>query len=1498
MSSSPNHDHLAHLKIPLEDILSATNNFAEDKFAGTGGFGNHYMGQLLWSDEVIDIHAQRWNKEWDEKEQQFWMEISLLSSLKHKNLVSLVGFCDENDEKIIIIKLETMWSLDNYFNDTMMLTWVRRLEICVGLAHALSYIHYDEHRHFSVIHGNIDSDTILLNDNFEPKLSEFRLSMKIEASQRHHSFRVDKVWDMEGYTDPTYVETKIVSHKSDIYSFGIVMFELVCGRKAVINDDQDNKYLAPTAIIHYREETLEDIVDWNLWKQMDPQSFKVFVEIAYDCLNEEQSQRPNINEIVTKLEKALELARVNQPITSLPSNEFAHLQVPLENILSTTNSFAQENVTCNGAFATEYKGQLLWSGEWIKITARRLNIVRKDVEQQFWMEISMLFTLKHKNMVSLVGFCDENDEKIIIINREMRGSLSNYLSDPMLLTWVRRLEISVGIAHALSYIHYDEQRDFSLIHRNINSFTVLISDDWEPKLSTFEGSMKIKASQRQNSFNNFGCTYKTGYVDSTFLKAYTVNHKSDMYSFGIVLFELLCGRESIIDTDSNKYLAPLALTHYREKTLDEIIDSDLWEQMDLQSFDIFMETAYDCLNEERSQRPNINEIVTRLEKALELQLEHQKTIMSLRNNKFAHLQVPLENILSTTNSFAQENVICNDAFATEYKGQILWSGELINITARRLNKDRKDGEQQFWMEISMLFTLKHKNLVSLVGFCDENDEKIIIINREMRGSLSNYLSEPRFLTWVRRLEICVGIAHALSYIHYDEQRDFSLIHHNINSSTVRINDDWEPKLSNFERSMKIKASQRNHSFNNCGRTYTSGYVDSTFLKAYTVNHKLDMYSFGIVLFELLCGRESIIDTDSNKYLSLVALTHYRDKRLDEIIDWDLWKQMDSRSLDIFTRTAYDCLNEERSQRPNIDEIVTRLEKALELQLKNQKAIMSLTSNEFAHFKVPLQNIISASNNFDEDNVIRNSGYAKEYKGQLLWSGELIDINARRFDKERNDREQLFWMEISMLSTLKHKNLVSIVGFCDENDEKIIIYRRETMGSLGTNLSDPMLLTWVRRLEISVSIAHALSYIHYDESRDFSVIHRYISSATVLFSDDWEPKLSYFDFSMKIEASQRHHSFHTNRVKGVNGYGDPTYLETKRVSHKSDMYSFGIVLFELLCGRKSISDHPDNKYLATLAIFHYKKKILDEIINPVLWKQMDPQSFNAFAKTAFDCLNDERSQRPNINEIVARLESALKFQTEHQNAIMSLPSNEIAHLKAPPILSATNTFAEENAISTGDFGKRYKGQHLWSEKRLSPISEAMNKGMKETVVNYNKPSKEKHDTTEIKLSREDIEQHYGKTMKKAAEELGVSLSTLKRKHNKLGMSGWQGPDLPQRKAYNSSNNQSTESHTHEKDNGIIQDPSPVKRNDKTVIKAEYAGDIIKLHLGISELTFVTVENEIGKKLKLKHGTFKIKYLDEDEEWILMTSDQDMRDCMQNTRNVDGSAVRLRVLPHNQ
>ncbi|GKD34650.1 kinase-like domain, phloem protein 2-like protein [Tanacetum coccineum] len=319
--------------------------------------------------------------------------------------------------------------------------------------------------------------------------------------------------------------------------------------------------------------------------------------------------------------------------------------------------------------------------------------------------------------------------------------------------------------------------------------------------------------------------------------------------------------------------------------------------------------------------------------------------MKFSPNDFAHLKIPLGNIISATNNFADANIIGGSILAKIYKGQLMWSGELIHIRARRFNKEYKDSDKLFWTEVSMLSSLRHPNLVSFVGFCDE---KIIIYRDDMiRGGLDNYLSDPMLLTWVRRLEICVGIANALSYIHYDESRDFTVIHRRIHSAIVLLNDDWEPKLFSFERSMKIKASQSNHSFHNHTLEYVNGYGDPTYIETKTASHKSDIYSFGVVMFELLCGRKAVIDDDQeNKYLASVAVARYREKKLNEIIDWDLWNQMDSQSFNIFAEIAYDCLNEERSERPNNDEIVTRLEKALELQLVYHNEVRLFFSSIF------------------------------------------------------------------------------------------------------------------------------------------------------------------------------------------------------------------------------------------------------------------------------------------------------------------------------------------------------------------------------------------------------------------------------------------------------------------------------------------------------------------------------------------------------------------------
>ncbi|GJR50146.1 kinase-like domain, phloem protein 2-like protein [Tanacetum coccineum] len=706
-------DHLAHLRIPLEDIESATNYFHDKNVIGKGGFGKRYKGQLLWSDELIDINARRLiNKEWNKKEQQFWMEIAMLSSLKHKNVVSIVGFCNEVGAETIIYKHESRGRLKTYLSDPKLLTWVKRLEICVGVAHALRYIHYDEPRDFSVIHGKISSYTVQLNNDWEPKLSDFQHSMKIKASERHHSFPTDSVWSRSGYTDPTCLETNIVNQNSDIYSFGIVLFELLCGRKSV-SVDQDNKYLVPLSIFHYREKILDDIIDPDLRKQMDPRSLNILVETAYRCLNEEQSQRPNMDQIVTRLEKALELqlecenaehsSVVDEVGGTSSSHEegsashststgieyqfskntmsslkyLSHSQLSYEDIRSATNYWARENIINQKTVERVYQGHMLHFGQFMDIVARRIYPkFQKDMSKKFRMEKLMLSSLNHTNLVSAIGFPNKNNHMLIVYKKEANGSLNTYLSDQT-LTWTQRLKICLGVANALSYIHYDAGRDFSVIHCNIRSSKILLDDKWEPKLSGFQLALKNTVPRRHRLLLTRDVTENV-YVDPKYKKTGGMTHKSDVYSFGVVLLEILCGRSAVFLYEK---LGEGLLSKLVKSNLDDMIDPHLRKQIHPESLKLFSETAYCCVKEERADRPYIDQVVKTLEKAFELQWKHENpepprnavggaSYNHLKGKNLEHLKIPLNDINQATNDFDEAQCIGSGGFGKVYKADL------------------------------------------------------------------------------------------------------------------------------------------------------------------------------------------------------------------------------------------------------------------------------------------------------------------------------------------------------------------------------------------------------------------------------------------------------------------------------------------------------------------------------------------------------------------------------------------------------------------------------------------------------------------------------------------------------------------------------------------------------------------------------------------------------------------------------------------------------------
>ncbi|KAL8256105.1 hypothetical protein R6Q59_031172 [Mikania micrantha] len=196
----------------------------------------------------------------------------------------------------------------------------------------------------------------------------------------------------------------------------------------------------------------------------------------------------------------------------------------------------------------------------------------------------------------------------------------------------------------------------------------------------------------------------------------------------------------------------------------------------------------------------------------------------------------------------------------------------------------------------------------------------------------------------------------------------------------------------------------------------------------------------------------------------------------------------------------------------------------------------------------------------------------------------------------------------------------------------------------------------------------------------------------------------------------------------------------------------------------------------------------------------------------------------------------------------------------------------------------------TSKVLHP--EGMDHQMLNVICVTTQKSKMNRKTAKIFLTREVIEKQFGKTMNEAAHNIKVSLSTLKRNCKVLGILEWPGPNLLKRKA----NDSCTIQIDTNEENVTTQDPLTVNINKNIMfIKAENEDDMIKFNLPVSQATFATIKKTIGEKFKLLVGTFKLKYLDEDGDWILLTSNEEMNDCIHNLRKSDRILIRLRVLP---
>ncbi|XP_060214662.1 G-type lectin S-receptor-like serine/threonine-protein kinase At4g27290 isoform X2 [Lycium barbarum] len=296
----------------LESILVATDDFSEQNKLGQGGFGPVYKGIFSGGREIA---VKRLSSHSGQGINEFKNEVILIARLQHRNLVRILGYCFQSSEKILLYEYMANKSLDTFIFDRrrcMILNWSKRFEIIEGIARGLLYLHHDSR--LRIIHRDLKTSNVLLDEELNPKISDFGLARVVEGKITQAN--TNKVVGTYGYMAPEYAIDGLFSTKSDVFSFGIVILEIISGRRNTgFFREEEASNLLGHAWRLWKEDKAMDFVDIALHESLNKEEAIKCLNIGLLCVQEDPKDRPNTSNIVMMLgsENIVSLPSPNQP---------------------------------------------------------------------------------------------------------------------------------------------------------------------------------------------------------------------------------------------------------------------------------------------------------------------------------------------------------------------------------------------------------------------------------------------------------------------------------------------------------------------------------------------------------------------------------------------------------------------------------------------------------------------------------------------------------------------------------------------------------------------------------------------------------------------------------------------------------------------------------------------------------------------------------------------------------------------------------------------------------------------------------------------------------------------------------------------------------------------------------------------------------------------------------------------------------------------------------
>ncbi|XP_020589062.1 probable receptor-like protein kinase At5g18500 [Phalaenopsis equestris] len=290
----------------LRDLEVATNRFSKENVIGEGGYGIVYRGCLI---NGTPVAIKRLLNNLGQAEKEFGVEVEAIGHVRHKNLVRLLGYCVEGTQRMLVYEYVNNGNLEQWLHGALRqrgsLTWDARVKILLGTAKALAYLH--EAIEPKVVHRDIKSSNILIDDDFDAKVSDFGLAKLLGAGKSHVTTRVMGTF---GYVAPEYANTGLLNEKSDIYSFGVVLLEAITGRDPVDYGRPNNEVnLVDWLKMMVGSRRSEEVVDPNIEAKPSTRALKRALLAALRCVDPDSGKRPKMSQVVRMLESDEPISR-------------------------------------------------------------------------------------------------------------------------------------------------------------------------------------------------------------------------------------------------------------------------------------------------------------------------------------------------------------------------------------------------------------------------------------------------------------------------------------------------------------------------------------------------------------------------------------------------------------------------------------------------------------------------------------------------------------------------------------------------------------------------------------------------------------------------------------------------------------------------------------------------------------------------------------------------------------------------------------------------------------------------------------------------------------------------------------------------------------------------------------------------------------------------------------------------------------------------------------